>query len=120
MRMESGAASRSEREHALEHQIIHDLERTGEARCPCRASCRGRAVRSHEPARSQRLQLVRPARCGFSREAAYTRRSEISPERKRARRGPSASTSAPVLSTPATVPLTLAPSGSRSFTGLPW
>ena len=47
------------------------------------------------------------------------RRSEISPARKRARRGPSASTSAPVLSTPATVPLTLAPSGSSSFTGFP-
>ncbi len=51
--------------------------------------------------------------------SCYARRSEISPERKRARRGPSANTSAPVLSTPATVPLTLAPSGNSNLTGLP-
>ena len=59
----------------------------------------------------------RPGKMRAERDQA--RRSEISPERKRARRGPSASTSAPVLSTPATVPLTLAPSGSSSLTGLP-
>ena len=52
--------------------------------------------------------------------AGYARRSEISPARNRARRGPSASTSAPLASTPATLPVTVAPSGSSSFTILPW
>jgi len=51
---------------------------------------------------------------------AQARRSESSPDRKRERRGPSASTSAPLASTPATVPFTAPPSGSTSFTGLPW
>ena len=37
---------------------------------------------------------------------AHARRSVISPDRKRARRGPSASTSAPLASTPATLPVT--------------
>jgi len=52
--------------------------------------------------------------------AGQARRIEISPERKRVRRGPSASTSAPLASTPATLPVTTAPSGSSSRTSLPW
>ena len=50
---------------------------------------------------------------------AHARRIVISPDRKRARRGPSASTSAPLASTPATLPVTVAPSGNKKPHGLP-
>ena len=64
---------------------------------------------AHDESRSARTRL-----------GPHARRSVISPDRKRARRGPSASTSAPLASTPATLPVTVAPSGSSSRTGLPW
>ena len=73
-----------------------------------REGCATRRRRSTGAVRRQADSLPRVCR------AHQARRSEISPERKRARRGPSASTSAPLASTPATLPVTAAPSGSSS------